>query len=111
MVFSPPLCPLAKRKRPGFRRAWWSVCLSSFGWSLVRVRRRRRPGSGVPVGVSPERMLAQVGLVASLSLVGDGGVTEAGGDWKAGQRCQVKLSRPHVEVSPPVARYSSNGLG
>ena len=27
---------------------------------------------------------------------------------RAGQRCQVKLSRPHVEVSPPVARYSSN---
>ena len=28
---------------------------------------------------------------------------------RAGQRSQVKLSRPHIEVSPPpVAGYSSN---
>ena len=27
---------------------------------------------------------------------------------RSGQRCQVKLSRPHVEVSPPAPRYSSN---
>ena len=30
-------------ERPGESRAWCPVCLSSLGWSVVRVRRRRRP--------------------------------------------------------------------